>query len=280
MTIKTDLAMAPLSPVIGCEISGVDLARPLSSAIVKELRSALLDHGVIFFRDQDLSPQQQMGFCDEFGEPMEYPFLKGLPGFPCVTPVIKRAHETINFGGLWHSDTTYLKHPPMGTVLHARKLPPIGGDTLFASMYMAYETLSEGMKEMLTGLKAVNSARKPLVSKTRADRIEESGNDIDNQTLESTHPVVRVHPETGRKALYVNCGHTVRFEGMSAEESDGLLGFLFRHQVREEFTCRFRWSEGAVAFWDNRCTQHFPLNDYAGHERVLHRVTLKGDQPR
>ncbi len=279
MMSDTGIKFEPLSPVIGCEISGLNLADSLSPTLIKKLRSALLTHGVIFFRDQDMSPQQQLDFCKAFGEPGEYPFIKGLPGYPCVTPVIKKAHETINFGGLWHSDTTYLEKPPMGTVLHARKLPPIGGDTLFASMTKAYETLSDGMKNLLSGLKAINSAHKSQVSDTRANRIRDSGKSSEGQVLESVHPVVRSHPETGRKALYVNDAHTVRFEGMTQEESAGLLEYLFHHQTREEFTCRFRWSEGAVAFWDNRCTQHFPLNDYSGYERVLNRVTLKGDRP-
>ena len=276
---EPEIEFAPLSPIIGCEVSGFDLSKPLSANAVKSIRQAFLDYGVVFFRDQDLSPQQQMDFCQVFGEPVEYPFVEGLPGYPCVNPIVKLAHETVNFGGLWHSDTAYMSRPPMGTVLHARKLPPIGGDTLFANMYAAYETLSDGMKEMLSGLKAINSAHNPRVTDTRLNRIEDSGKDIGDEVLESVHPVVRTHPETGRKALFVNLAHTVHFEGMSKPESAGLLDYLFAHQVREEFTCRFRWSKGAVAFWDNRCTQHFPINDYNGFERVLHRVTLKGDIP-
>ena len=168
----------------------------------------------------------------------------------------------------------------MGTLLHARTLPPIGGDTLFSSMAAAYDSLSNGMKDLLSGMKAVNSAHKSRVSDTRANRIEESGKDVEGLVMEAVHPVVRTHPESGKKALYINGAHTTRFEGMTEPESEGLLTFLFRHQVREEFTCRLRWTPGAVVFWDNRCTQHFPLNDYTGHERLLHRITLKGDVPR
>ncbi|NQV99297.1 MAG: TauD/TfdA family dioxygenase [Rhodospirillales bacterium] len=268
------------SPAVGCEISGVDLSGPLSAPIIAAIRQALLDYGVVFFRNQELTPAQQLSFCGCFGEPDEYSLIKGLPGYPTVTPVIKLANETINFGGLWHSDTTYLERPPMGSVLHARELPPIGGDTLFANMYLAFETLSDGLKAMLGGLNAVNSAYKARVSDTRSPRLQDAGKDVGDKILEAVHPVVRTHPETGRRALYVNRGHTVRFEGMTEDESAGLLEYLFRHQTREEFTCRFKWSPGAVAFWDNRCTQHYPLNDYTGHRRVMNRVTLKGDVPR
>lgn len=271
--------MTPCSPFVGCEISGVDLARTLSDGLVGQIRDALLAHGVVFFRDQNLTPAEQLRVCSAFGEADEYPFVKGLPGFPTVTPVIKLPEETINFGGLWHSDTTYMASPPMATFVHAKELPPLGGDTLFASMYAAYETLSDGLKETLSELKAINSAHKSRVSDTRSYRIDDSGKDVSDQVLEAVHPVIRTHPETGRKALYVNGAHTLRFEGMTDVESAGLLDYLFRHQTREEFTCRFQWSDGAVAFWDNRCTQHYPLNDYAGYKRVLHRVTLKGDVP-
>src|SRR6266404_3407205 len=169
--------------------------------------------------------------------------------------------------------------PPMASMLLAREVPPAGGDTLFASMYLAYETLSDGMKRLLAGLRAVNSSAKADASRTREDRIAERGR-ADARTLyEAAHPVVRVHPETGRKALYVNVAHTIRFEGMTEEESAPLLGYLYRHQIRPEFTCRFRWRPGSLALWDNRCAQHNAVNDYAGHRRVMHRITLAGDVP-
>lgn len=195
-----------------------------------------------------------------------------------IVPVLKREHETVNFGGIWHSDTAYLEKPPMGSMLYAVELPPFGGDTLFANMYRAYDTLSDGMKGLLDGLKAVNSADRPAVAATRADRIREAGHD-DGRATEAVHSVVRTHPETGRKSLYVNIAHTVRFDGMTEEESAPLLAYLFEHQIKPEFTCRFRWSVGALAFWDNRCAQHNPINDYHGHRRLLHRVTLAGDRP-
>jgi taurine dioxygenase len=232
------------------------------------------------FRDQSLEPAQFLYLARRFGEPVEYPFVKGLDGFPQITPVFKLEHEKVNFGGLWHSDTTYLERPPAATMLIARETPARGGDTLFANMYLAYETLSDGMRRMLDGLVAINSSAKADVAKLREDRSKDSGNTETRQEYAAEHPVVRTHPETGRKALYVNGGHTLRFKDMSVEESAPLLSYLCQHMVRPEFTCRFRWEPGSIALWDNRCTQHNPVNDYHGHRRVMHRVTLAGNAPR
>jgi len=279
MTANT-LDIRPLSGTIGAEILGIDLAHEVSDETVAAIRAAWLAHLVIFFRDQTLEPAQFLSVARRFGEPVEYPFVKGLDGFPQITPVIKLEHETVNFGGLWHSDTAYLDKPPMATMLIARETPPRGGDTLFANMYLAYETLSEGLRRVLDSLTAVNSSAKADVTKTREDRIKDSGKTEAKKEYNAAHPVVRTHPETGRKALYVNGGHTVRFSDMSAEESAPLLNYLFTHMVRPEFTCRFRWEPGSIALWDNRCTQHNPVNDYHGFRRVMHRVTLAGDTPR
>ena len=214
------------------------------------------------------------------GKPVEYPFVKGIEGFPEVIEVKKLEHERHNFGGIWHSDTAYLEEPPMGSMLLAREVPPYGGDTVFANQYLAYETLSDGMKRLLDGLVGGEQPRpRPTSTRTREDRVKDR-RPSDAQEYEAEHPVVRTHPETGRKALYVNVGHTVRFKGMTEEESAPLLEFLFRHQVRPEFTCRFRWQVGSLAFWDNRCAQHNPINDYHGYRRVMHRITLAGDKPR
>ena len=166
----------------------------------------------------------------------------------------------------------------MGTVLYAKELPPMGGDTLFANQYLAYENLSAPLRGFLKGLKAVNSATKGTAAATRSDRVADAGTG-EARVLEAIHPVVRTHPETGRKALYVNTGHTVRFEGMSEEESRPILEYLFQHQIKPEYCCRFVWTPGAVAFWDNRCAQHYPVNDYHGYKRLLHRITLKGETP-
>jgi taurine dioxygenase len=270
----------PLAGAIGAVITGVDLAGDLDNALVAAIRRAWLQHLVIFFRGQHLPPAQFLALARRFGKPIEYPFLKGLDGFPEITPVVKLEHERVNFGGLWHSDTTYLKAPPMGTMLIAREVPPYGGDTLFSNMYLAYETLSAGLRRVLDGLVAVNSSAKADVSLTREDRLREAARGDAQDEYEALHPVVRTHPETGRKALYVNGGHTVRFQGMTEAESAPLLAVLFAHQTRPEFTCRFRWEAGSIAFWDNRCAQHNPINDYHGFRRVMHRVTLKGDKPR
>jgi taurine dioxygenase len=263
---------------LGAEVQGVDLSRPLAAATTAAIRQALLEHLVIFFRGQTLTPQQQLEFARAFGEPMEYPQLKGLPGCPLITPVVKLEHERANFGGVWHSDTTYLERPPMGSMLYALEVPPHGGDTLFANQYLAYETLSEGLKRTLDGLVGVNTSTKATASKTREDRMRAAGEEL--KVLAGEHPVVRSHPETGRKALYVNVGHTECFKGWTEEESRPLLEYLFAHQVRPELTCRFRWAPGSLAFWDNRCAQHNPVNDYHGYRRVMHRVTLAGDVPR
>jgi taurine dioxygenase len=261
-----------LAGALGAEIRGVDLSKDFPAP---EIRKAFLEHQVVFFRDQKLDPAQFMAFARRMGKPVEYPFVKGIEGFPEVIEVKKLEHERHNFGGIWHSDTAYLQEPPMGSMLLAREIPPYGGDTEFASQYLAYEALSDGMKRMLEPLFAVNSSAKADVTRTREDRVKEY-----SAHYEAEHPVVRKHPETGRKALYVNFGHTVRLRGMTEQESAPLLEFLFRHQVKLEFTCRWQWKVGDLAWWDNRCTQHNPVNDYHGHRRVMHRITLAGDKPR
>jgi taurine dioxygenase len=269
-----------IAGALGAELHGVDLGVEPSAETIGAIRQALLDHGVIFFRDQDLPPDRLLALARRFGTPVEYPFLKGIEGFPEIITVSKLEDETINFGGVWHSDTTYLQEPPMATLLVAREVPEAGGDTIFANQYLAYETLSDGMKRLLAGLKGVASSAKADSSRTREDRIKSDGSADARKLLTAEHPVVRTHPETGRKALYVNRAHTVGFAGMTEEESTPLLEFLFHHQIRPEFTCRFRWTVGSLAIWDNRCAQHYAVNDYAGQRRIMQRVTLAGDRPR
>ena len=277
--MNAGLTVEPVAGALGAEISGLDLSQPLSDATILAVRRAWLEHLVVFFRDQSLSPAQFLAFGRRFGEVIEYPFVKGLPEYPEIIPVLKLEHERVNFGGVWHSDTAYLDVPPMASMLVAREIPPHGGDTLFANMYLAYETLSDGMKAMLEGLVAVNSSAKADASRTREDRMKDSAREAKKDYV-AAHPVVRRHPETGRRALYVNVAHTVRFDNMTEEESAPLLDYLFRHQTRPELTCRFRWRPGSLAFWDNRCAQHNAINDYAGHRRLLHRITLAGDIPK
>ena len=267
----------PIAGALGAEIRGVDLAQTLKAEVVSELRQALLDRLAIFFHNQKLTPHQLLALAQQFGQPMEYPVVAGLPECPLVTPIIKLERESANFGGIWHSDTTYLECPPMGSILYAVEIPPYGGDTLFANQYLAYETLSEGIKKTLDGLQGINTSAKANSFKKELDRLRDAG--PDREIIAGTHPVVRTHPETGRKALYVNINHTKHFEGWTEAESKPLLDYLFKHQIRPEFTCRFRWQQGSVAFWDNRCTQHNPVNDYQGFKRIMHRVTLAGDKP-
>lgn len=264
---------------LGAEIHGVDLSRPLTDAQSAAIRKAWLEHQVVFFRGQELSPQAYMAFARRIGTPIEYPFVRGIDGFPEIIEVKKLEHEKVNFGGIWHSDTAYLDEPPMASMLLARELPPFGGDTLFASMYSAYDALSEGMRALIDPLKAINTSAKADVSRTREDRVMSDGRRSAPRNFSAEHPVVRVHPETRRKALYVNIAHTARIQNMTEDESEPLLSYLFRHQVRPEFTCRFVWQPGSIALWDNRCTQHNPVNDYHGHRRVMHRITLAGDRP-
>src|SRR5258705_463060 len=223
------LDIRPLSGALGAEILGIDLAHDVSDDTIAAIRAAWLDHLVVFFRDQQLEPAQFIALARRFGEPVEYPFVKGLDGFPQITPVIKLEHEKVNFGGLWHSDTAYLDKPPMATMLVARETPPRGGDTLFANMYLAYETLSDGRRRLLDGLVVVNSSAKADVTRTREDRVRDSAKNDARQEYIAEHPVVRTHPETGRKALYANGGHALRFLDMTVEESAPLLSYLFSH---------------------------------------------------
>ena len=273
------LVVAPIAGALGAEIRGVDLAVDLSDETVAAIRRAWLEHLVVFFRDQALEPAAFLAFARQVGDPVEYPFVKGIEGFPEIIAVTKLPHETVNFGGIWHSDTTYLPRPPMATMLVAREVPPVGGDTMFANMYAAYEALSPGMQRMLDGLRVVNTSALADVSKTREDRRRDNANDADEEYV-AEHPVVRTHSETGRRSLYVNVAHSARFADMSEGESKPLLRFLFEHTVRPEFTCRFRWEVGSLALWDNRCAMHNPINDYHGHTRTMHRITLGGDVPR
>jgi taurine dioxygenase len=270
-----------IAGALGAEIEGVDLSRVLAEETLGEIRRALLDHQVIFFRDQHLTPEQHIAFGRRFGALNIHDFVAGMAEYPEIIEVRKEPEDRVNFGGDWHTDVSYLECPALGSILYAKEVPAYGGDTLFASQYMAYETLSDVMKRMLGGLRAVHTASH--IYGRRAGYFRDGGSmrvshraEAESETV---HPVVRTHPETGRKALYVNRGFTVRFDGMTAEESAPLLSYLFEHAVRPEFTCRFRWENGSIAFWDNRCVQHYALNDYHGQRRLMHRVTINGDRP-
>ena len=274
-----NIDIRPIAGALGAELHGVDLGRRLDAGTVGAIRQALMDYLVIFFRDQELSSDAFLAFAEAFGTPVEYPLIKGIDGYPTITEIVKLEHERRNFGGIWHSDTTYLETPPMGSMLYALEIPPYGGDTLFANQYLAYETLSEPLRRFLDGLTAVNSSAKADVSETREDMVRSAGGGPRSHIYLAQHPAVRTHPETGRRALFVNVAHTSHFEGMTEAESAPILDFLFQHQVRPEFTCRFPWRPGSLAFWDNRAAQHNPVNDYHGFRRVMRRITLAGDRP-
>ena len=274
-----ELAVRVVTPAVGAVISGVDLSAPLSDETVAAIRRIWLDHGVVFFHDQRLDPSDFVALARRFGEIGDYPFVSGLADHPEITEVIKHEHETVNFGGLWHTDTTYLERPPIGSLLYALEVPDSGGDTLFASTYAAYDALSDGMRRTLSGLRAVSSASKPDAALTRVDRRRERPKDASEVKTTAVHPIIRTHPETARKSLYVSPGHTCSIDGFNQAESDALLGYLFQLQTRPEFTCRFTWRAGSLAFWDNRCTLHNAVNDYHGQRRVMHRITLAGEVP-
>jgi taurine dioxygenase len=281
MTLLSDsrLKIRPLAAALGAEITGIDLSNRLDGPTVRALRQALLDHNVIFFRDQEFAPPQLLALAERFGEVVEYPFVKGLPECPLVLPIVKEPEERSNFGGVWHTDTAYLERPAMATMLYALETPSLGGDTMFANLYLAWENLSPGLRRLLQGLRAVHVAGKPIALQTREEMYSKRGTAAAVEATSALHPVARRHPETGRQALYVSLAHTTRFEDMTEAESAPLLDYLVAHQIRPEFTCRFQWRPGSLALWDNRCSLHYPLNDYHGHRRVMHRVSLGGDRP-
>lgn len=268
-----------IAGALGAEITGLDLSRDLDEAVIDEIRRALLDHLVLFFRDQTLTMDQQLAFARRFGPLDTYPMVKGIEGFPELVEVRKEADEKINFGGLWHSDTSYLPEPPRAAILYAKELPPYGGDTLYANMYMAYDALSDGLKAALDGLFVVNSGAAAGGAQSRSLRRGEAPKEDDRVAREAVHPIIRTIPETGRKVLYCNGAHTLRIEGWTEAESAPLLAHLYAVQQRPEFSCRFRWTPGAVAFWDNRTVQHNAINDYHGFRRIMHRCAIKGPKP-
>jgi len=272
-----------IAGALGAEISGVDLSRELDGEVVGEIRQALVDHCVIFFRGQHLTPEQQIAFGRHFGALQVHDFVAGMNTHPEIIEVRKEEHEMRNFGGGWHTDVSYLEKPALGSVLYALEVPAYGGDTMFANQYLAYETLSDGLKSMLGEMRAMHSARKSYG--TNAVRVREDVKSsmklrfTEEAHAEVDHPVVRTHVESGKKCLYVHGGFTTRFQDMTEEESAPLLHYLYEHAVRPEFTCRFRWEKGSIAFWDNRCVQHNAINDYHGQRRVMHRVTIEGERP-
>ena len=268
------LEVRPMSGTAGAEIGGVDLTGSLAGATIAEIRRVLADYGVVVFRDQWLTPEQHIAAARRFGEVNVNRFFAHAEGYPEIAMVSKEPDQTGNIGGGWHTDHSYDQRPALGSMLYAREVPSHGGDTLFASMYAAYDALSDGLKQTLAGLRAVHSSRH-VFGVERPDMKGRIGNP-ELATQDAIHPVVIVHPDSGKSALYVNPGFTVRFDGWTAEESRPLLDFLYQHAARPEFTCRLRWRNGSLAFWDNRSTWHYALNDYQGQRRLMHRITIAG----
>ncbi len=270
------LKIRRVAGALGAEISGVDLSQPLSDSMIAAIRQALVEHQVIFFRDQDLTPAQHVAFGARFGPLNIHPYVAGMPEQPEAMELIKEPSDRINFGGGWHSDMSFLQTPAIGSILYAIELPEFGGDTLFASQAAAFEALSPGLQATLETLNGVHSASReysaqgPSAQKRGSMKIAEA----DGYVGEYVHPMVLTHPETGRKALYVNPAFTLRIDGWKTRESKALLDYLFDHCRYEGFTCRFTWQKGSVAFWDNRSVWHFALNDYPGQRRHMRRVTV------
>jgi taurine dioxygenase len=276
---NTRIAVTPIAGAIGAEIDGVAIGDDLHTEIIAEIRQALLDHCVIFFRDQHFDAEQHKAFARRFGAIFIHPNYRGMQADDEVVTITREPGDKHIVGEDWHTDTTMVTEPPMGAILCGIEVPAYGGDTCFANQYLAYETLSPGMRRLAEGLRAVHSDR--LVAGPNAGRNAYRSTKVreDDGWCEtvSTHPVVRTHPETGRKCLFVNAAYTVGFADMSEEESRPLLGYLLEHGHRPEFTCRFGWRNGSVAFWDNRCVKHLAVHDAGPFRRVMRRVQIAGD---
>lgn len=281
---ESNIAIKPVTPHFGAEISGINL-RDASDATIDALRDAFTQHAVLFFPDQHLSPDDLLHVTGRFGEILRVPYVQGMASHPDVIAVLKEADEKriSTFGGTWHSDFSFLPEPPDATLLQASELPPVGGDTIWADQYLAYESLSVGMQRLLDPLMAIHTGWPhgtmgpgPDAAVSRSIKMVRGDASADKEVL---HPVVRVHPVTGRKALFVNPVYTQRFADMSVAESKPLLDFLNQHCTRPEFQCRLRWRDGMLVMWDNRATLHLAVNDYDGSRRLLYRTTLKGAAP-
>lgn len=279
---SSQLRIEPLTGTTGAEISGITLSADLSEDVFEEIRTALFAYGAIGFRDQSWTRGDQIAFSKRFGELEIHPIVNGLADHPEIIKMHKPANMEATFGVGWHVDNTFFEKPSLGSIVFAEIIPPVGGDTLFANQQAAYDALSPGMKDMLGGMIAIHSARDAYTSDTALEKYDSDGpmsyrhSDCIDARVE--HPVVICHPVTGRKALFVNPMFTIGLKDMKTEESRPILDYLFRHAIREDFQCRFRWQPGSVAMWDNRIVMHAALNDYHSHERLLYRTTVNGDR--
>ena len=281
MTTKFNtIEVSPLSPALGGIVSGVDIATGVSDQQFAEIRQAFIDYSVIFFRDQQITPDQHIEFARRWGEINVNRFFQAVDSHPIIAEVRKEADQKKNIGAEWHTDHSYDEIPAMGSILYAREVPAVGGDTLFASMYAAYDALSDGLKQMLSSMNAVHSSRHVFGEVAYSGRdLDDLGSRLGNTeaaTQDAIHPVIIKHPLSDRPALYVNGDFTVKFENWTQEESQPLLDYLYAHARQNEFTCRFHWQQGSMAIWDNRATHHCALNDYHGERRLMHRITIDG----
>lgn len=281
---ESNIDINPVTPHLGAEISGIDL-RVSSEATIATVKHAFAKHAVLFFPDQHLSPDDLLAVTGRFGEVLRVPYVQGMASHPDIIAVLKEADERriSTFGGTWHSDFSFLPEPPDATLLQAAELPRVGGDTIWANQYLAYETLSDGLKRLLDPLRAIHTGWPhgtmgpgPDAAVSRSIKMTRNDPGADKEVA---HPVVRVHPVTGRKALFVNPVYTQRFADMSVAESKPLLDYLHQHCTRPEFQCRLRWQDGMLVMWDNRATLHLAINDYDGERRLLYRTTLAGARP-
>jgi taurine dioxygenase len=269
------ISVRPVTPTIGAEIGNVDLSQPLSEQTQQELNDALLDHLVLFFRDQDLDFEQHKRFGRYFGDLHIHPNVPGPEGHPEILRIHADAKTRRIAGDKWHSDVSCEETPPMGSILRLHTLPESGGDTLFASMYAAYDALSEPMQDMLGKLTAIHDGAPNYAQRNQLAGVDNSGRVFPR----AEHPVVRTHPVTGKKALFVNPAFTTGIKDVPADESEALLQFLFAHIAKPQFHCRFKWQPNSIAFWDNRCVHHHAMWDYYPQVRSGYRVTIKGDRP-
>jgi taurine dioxygenase len=284
------IEVKPIAGALGADIGNVDLGN-LDDETFGEIKTAWLEHLVVFFHRQNISPEQQIALAKRFGEIHHHPFMKGMDEYPDILEIIKEEGDTKAFGEVWHTDQMFNPKPAKATMLYAKETPDAGGDTMFANLYLAYETLSEAMKQMLKTVRTWNVGDRKKLQKggatgppardgryTGNDKMAAKVRDPGDLQTECAHPIVRTHPETGRKALYIS-SHTQTLDGFKDGEARPILDFLAEHAIQPEFTCRFRWEVGSLAIWDNRCTQHRALNDYPGKRRRMHRITIAGDAP-